>query len=181
MHPWHDVDPGPDAPATVRVVVEIPKGSRNKYEVDKESGLFRLDRVLYSPMHYPGDYGFVPKTFYDDGDAFDVLIVTNEPTFVGCLVDARPVGLFRMRDRGEPDDKALAVPAKDPTFAGVHDLQDLPPHLLREIEHFFRVYKDLEGAKVETIAWEPAAFARERIAASMRRYREAGLGRASGA
>jgi len=173
MHPWHDLDPGARAPDVVRVVVEIPKGSRNKYEIDKGSGLFTLDRVLYSPMHYPGDYGFVPRTIYDDGDPFDVVIVSNQPTFTGCLVDVRPVGLFRMKDRGEPDDKALAVVARDPAFDHVHDLDDVSPHLLREIEHFFRVYKDLEGARVETMAWEPAAAARAGIAASMARYRNA--------
>lgn len=171
MHPWHDLDPGAKCPDVVRVVVEIPKGSRNKYEIDKASGLFYLDRVLYSPMHYPGDYGFVPRTVYDDGDPFDVVILSNQPTFTGCLVDVRPVGLFRMKDRGEPDDKALAVVAKDPTFAHVHDLDDVSPHVLKEIEHFFRVYKDLEGARVETLAWEPAAVARARIAASVDRYR----------
>lgn len=173
MHPLHDLDPGPKAPDVVRMVVEIPKGSRNKYEIDKASGLFHLDRVLYSPMHYPGDYGFVPRTLYDDGDPFDVVVITNQPTFPGCLVDVRPVGLFRMRDRGEPDDKALAVVAKDPSFAHVRDLGDVAPHLLREIEHFFRVYKDLEGAKVETMAWQPAEVARERIRASMEAYRRA--------
>ncbi len=160
---WHELDPGPQVPDVIHVVVEIPKGSRNKYEYDKKSGAFKLDRVLYSPVHYPGDYGFIPQTFYDDGDPFDVLVVTNLPTFTGCVVEARPVGMFRMTDKGEADDKVLAVLHYDPFFANIRTFTDLPPHYLKEVEHFFTVYKDLEGARVEPLGWEDADVAKERV------------------
>lgn len=176
MHPWHDLDPGEKAPDVVNVVVEIPYGSRHKYEIDKESGLFKLDRVLYSAVHYPGDYGFIPRSYYDDHDPFDVLVLTNGPTFTGCIVEARPVGLFRMKDKGLPDDKVLAVLHRDPSFAEVEDLADLPAHALREIEHFFRVYKDLEGVRVETLGYENAEYARQRILHALRLYRDEGIG-----
>jgi inorganic pyrophosphatase len=173
MHPWHDLEPGARAPDVVNGVVEIPKGSRHKYEVDKPTGAFRLDRVLHSAVHYPVDYGFVPRTLYDDGDPFDVLVVTHLPTFTGCLVEARPVALLRMTDQDLPDDKVLAVSHRDPTLAGVHDVGDLPPHFLREVEHFFRVYKDLEeGRKVVTVGWEGVAAARERIQYAIALYSE---------
>ncbi|MCI0476106.1 MAG: inorganic diphosphatase, partial [Anaerolineales bacterium] len=113
MNLWHDIPARPDIPNVVHVVVEIPKGSRNKYEFDKKLGTIRIDRVLYSSMVYPGDYGFVPQTFYDDGDPLDIFVMTNEPTFPGCVIAARPIGLFRMKDKGEPDDKILAVPVND--------------------------------------------------------------------
>jgi inorganic pyrophosphatase len=176
MHPWHDLEPGLKAPDVVNVVVEIPYGSRNKYEVDKASGLFKLDRVLYSAVHFPGDYGFIPRSYYDDHDPFDVLVLTHSPTFTGCIVEARPVGLFRMTDKGLPDDKVLAVLHRDPSFLEVQDLSDLPAHALREIEHFFRVYKDLEGVRVETLGFEPAKVARDRILHALRLYRDEGLG-----
>jgi inorganic pyrophosphatase len=172
MHPWHDLDPGPAAPTVVNVVVEIPKGSRHKYEIDKPSGLFKLDRVLYSAVHYPGDYGIVPRSYYDDGDPFDVLIVGNLPTFTGCIVEARPVALFRMRDKGLPDDKVLAVSHRDPSFAEVRRKDDLPPHLYLEIEHFFRVYKDLEGGRVETHGWADVDEAHQKIRYAIGLYRE---------
>lgn len=172
MHPWRDLEPGPDAHTVVNVVVEIPKGSRHKYEIDKPSGLFKLDRVLYSAVHYPGDYGIIPRTYYDDGDSFDVLIVGNLPTFTGCIVEARPVALFRMRDKGLPDDKVLAVSHRDPSFDEVRKKDDLPGHLLLEIEHFFRVYKDLEGGRVETSGWGDVDEAHERIRYAIGLYGE---------
>ncbi len=119
------------------IIVEIPKGSRNKYEYYKASGAFKLDRVLYSPVHYPGDYRFIPQTYYDDGDPLDVLVVTNLPIFTGCVVEARLVGQFRMTDKGEPDDKILAVLQYDPFFADFGEYTDLPAHYLKEVEHFF--------------------------------------------
>ena len=160
---WKDLITGPDAPATVNVVVEIPKGSRNKYEFDKETGALRLDRVLYSSIHYPGDYGFIPQTFYDDGDPLDILVMVNEPTFPLCVILARPIGLFRMTDRGQPDEKILAVPVNDPLFRDYADITDIPQHFLHEVAHFFAVYKDLEGVTVKTIGWEGAAQAKKRI------------------
>ncbi len=163
MNLWRDIPPGPDAPNVVYVVVEIPKGSRNKYEFDKKLGAIRIDRVLYSSMVYPGDYGFVPQTMYDDGDPLDIFVMNNEPTFPGCIIPARPIGLFRMKDKGEPDDKILAVNVGDPFFRDYHDIGDIPQHFLAECAHFFSTYKDLEGAHVKTYGWERAGQTRERI------------------
>ncbi len=167
---WHDLEPGSEAPDVVNVIVEIPKGSRNKYEFDKRIGTFKLDRVLYSAVQYPGDYGFFPQTFYDDGDPLDVLVMTNLPTFTGCWVEARPIGLFRMLDKGEQDDKVLAVLEYDPFFSDYRDYNDLPSHYLKEVEHFFQVYKDLEGTRVEPVGWEGASVARERILWAINNY-----------
>lgn len=163
MNYWHDLDTGPQVPRVINVVVEIPKGSRNKYEFDKATGGFRLDRVLYSAMEYPGDYGLIPQTYDKDGDPLDVLVMVEQPTFTGCLIRARPIGLFRMLDRNAPDDKILAVPVKEPRFRDYHDIRDIPQHFLSEVAHFFQVYKDLEGAHVQGIGWENAASAEAHI------------------
>uniref|UniRef100_A0A832I5Z4 Inorganic pyrophosphatase n=1 Tax=Pseudothermotoga hypogea TaxID=57487 RepID=A0A832I5Z4_9THEM len=138
----------------VEALVEIPKGSRNKYEFDKTLGRIRLDRVLYSPLHYPADYGFILNTLAEDGDALDVLIVTYEPTFPGCIVQVRPVGVLIMQDERGRDEKILAVPTVDPRFNDVEDLTHLPRHLLLEIEHFFTVYKTLEEKSTEILGWQ---------------------------
>ncbi len=169
---WSDLPTGPDVPRTIHVVVEIPKGSRNKYEYDEQLGVVKLDRVLYSALYYPGDYGFVPRTIYDDGDAMDVLVMVSEPAFPGCVIVARPIGLFRMVDHGMPDDKILAVPATDPLFNEYMDLEDVPPHFLAEVAHFFKVYKDLEGIGVEPLGWEPASTAQAEIQRTVQRYQE---------
>ena len=167
---WHELDSGPTVPEVIHVIVEIPKGSRNKYEFQMQTGIFMLDRVLASPVSYPGDYGFIPQTYAEDNDPFDALVVTNLPTFTGCIVEARPIGLFRMRDGNEPDDKILAVLHYDPFFADVKEYTDLPAHYLKEVEHFFAVYKDLEGTRVEPLGWEPAQAAQERIRQAIDRY-----------
>lgn len=133
---------------SVAVVVEIPKGSRNKYELDPESGAITLDRMLFTSMQYPADYGFIVDTLAGDGDTLDALVFVGEPTFPGCRIRARPIGLFRMRDEKGPDEKILCVPLRDPMWSHVHELRDVNPNLLNEIEHFFAVYKDLEGHKV---------------------------------
>ncbi|TAH49403.1 MAG: inorganic diphosphatase [Chloroflexota bacterium] len=172
MNLWRDLPPGPDVPNVVYVVVEIPKGSRNKYEFDRKLGAIRLDRVLYSSMVYPGDYGFVPQTLYDDGDPLDIFVMTNEPTFPGCIIPARPIGLFRMKDKGEPDDKILAVPLDDPFFRDYHDISDIPQHFLAECAHFFATYKDLEGVFVKTLGWERAASAQTRITFGIDAYKK---------
>jgi len=172
IHLWHDLTPGKHPPDEVRAIVEIPNGSRNKYELDKRTGGFRLDRVLYSAVHYPGDYGFIPRTLAEDGDPADVLVLIAEPTFPGCSIDARPIGLLRMLDRGEPDAKILAVPAEDPMQNEFFDIADIPGHRLREIEHFFQVYKDLEGKRVEIVGWEKSEVAMREVLDSMRRYEE---------
>ncbi len=141
------------------VVVEIPKGSRNKYEVDHLSGQIFLDRMLFTSMQYPADYGFIDGTLGLDGDPLDALVFVGEPTFPGCRIRARPVGLFRMQDEKGEDEKILCVPLRDPLWSQVADLEGLPTPLLNEIEHFFQVYKDLEGHKVATDGYEDRASA----------------------
>ncbi len=172
MHPLHDLPPGPNPPYEINCIVEIPKGSRNKYELEKHTGMFMLDRTLYSPMIYPGDYGLVPQTHYDDGDPLDVLILGNEPTFTGCIVEVRPIGIFRMLDKGDHDDKILCVPVGNPYFKTFHDLIDVPPHFLEEVAHFFTVYKDLEGSRTHPLGWESVDVARKQIMHSIRLYKE---------
>lgn len=149
----HRLPVGPHPPKVVNAIIEIPRGGSNKFEYDIALGVFRLDRVLYSAMHYPAAYGFIPSTLADDGDAVDILVLTSEPTFTGALVEARPIGMLRMRDEAGEDEKVLAVPVVDPRFDQVTELEHAPPHLLKEVEHFFRVYKDLEGKTVETFGW----------------------------
>lgn len=137
----------------VTMVVEVPKGSRNKYEVDHNTGEIFLDRMLFTATRYPADYGFVPDTLAEDGDPLDALALVTEPTFPGCRIQIRPVGVFLMEDGGKPDHKLLGVPIGDPVWADVERLEDLPPHLLAEITHFFEVYKDLEPAKTAALGW----------------------------
>ncbi len=172
MNPWRDLSPGPQPPELVTAIIEIPRGSRNKYELDKDSGLLRLDRVLYSAVHYPADYGFIPRTLHEDGDPCDILVLVNEPTFPGCQIDARPIGVLMMRDRGEPDDKILAVPSKDPYYAEYFDIADIPQHFLKEVEHFFHIYKDLEGKRVTIVGWQKSEVAMQMIVRSIERYAE---------
>jgi inorganic pyrophosphatase len=167
---WHELPPGPEPPDVIYVVVEIPKRSRNKYEYDEQSGFVKLDRVLYSSLHYPGDYGFIPRTLYDDDDPLDVLVHINEPTFPGCVIEARPLGIFRMRDKGVPDDKILAVPATDPLFDEMRKLSDIPAHYLEEVTHFFTVYKDLQHVRVEAMGWEEREIAGQEIERAINLY-----------
>jgi inorganic pyrophosphatase len=138
---------------TVEVLIEIPKGSRNKYEYDKKTGMIRFDRMLFSAVHYPSDYGFIVNTLAQDGDALDALVLVWEPTFPGCLIEARPVGLFNMWDEKGRDEKILCVPVNDPLWNHINSLEDAPPHLLKEIEHFFTIYKDLEEKKTGVEGW----------------------------
>ena len=141
---------------SVDVFVEIPRGSRAKYELDKATGRIRLDRVLFASVHYPADYGFVTDTIAGDGDPLDALVVVEEPTFPGCIVPARPIGTLLMRDEKGQDEKILAVPVGDPRFDEVKALEDLAPHWLKEIEMFFATYKTLEVASVEVAGWRGA-------------------------
>jgi inorganic pyrophosphatase len=154
----------------IEVLVEIPRGSRNKYEHDKKRNVFFLDRVLYSSVHYPTDYGYVVGTLGEDGDPLDALIVVHEPTFTGCHVAARPIGVLVMRDEKGPDEKILAVPLGDPRFDTVRDLGHLDPHWLREIENFFQTYKALEPKWTEVVGWEDVGPALEVIRAARVRY-----------
>ena len=167
----YDVDPGADCPEIVRMIVEIPKNSGNKYEYDGELGVFRLDRALYSPMHYPGDYGFVPSTIAADGDPLDVLVLVESPTFVGCVIEVRAIGMLEMVDQGVEDLKLLCVPTRDPRQETVKNYNDVHPHRLREIEHFFGIYKELEGKETETRGWRSADDARQVIVEATERYK----------
>ena len=162
---------GDAAPEEINVVVEIPQGSRNKYEYDKKLNVFRLDRALHSPIYYPGDYGFVPQTLAEDGDPLDVLILVANPTFSGCLVVARPIGMLKMIDDGLPDDKILAVPVGEPAYNGVHTQAQIFPHTLRTISHFFETYKLLEGKETSTQGWQDAASARRSVVESLERFK----------
>ena len=161
---------GTHIPDRVNAIIEIPKGRRSKFEVDKSTGLMRLDRYLYSSSHYPGDYGFIPQTLAEDKDALDILVMVNEPTFSGCLIRARVIGLFRMKDRGVNDYKVLGVPDSDPLFAEYQKLEDVPKHFLREVEHFFATYKQLEGVTTETQGWMSHGAAWDEVRASVERY-----------
>jgi len=144
---------GKKMPQLVNAVIEIPMGSTNKYEFDPDLKVFTLNRVLYSAVHYPADYGFIPGTLGDDGDPLDILVLLSSPTFPGCVLEARPIGVLEMEDDKGKDEKILAVAEKDPRFSGIQDLKDVAPHLLREIEHFFNVYKDLEEGSATTYGW----------------------------
>jgi inorganic pyrophosphatase len=149
MHPWHDSYIDDTLIATeFPVVIEIPKGSKNKYELDKETGLLRLDRVLYSAVYYPAEYGFIPRTYCDDGDPLDVLVLAQKPVFPLTIVEARAIGVMRMRDEKGSDDKILGVSVHDPAFADYTDKDQLPPHVLRQVQRFFQDYKVLEQKKV---------------------------------
>ena len=162
---------GDSAPGWVEVVVEIPKGSRNKYEIDHHSGELWLDRHLFTATTYPADYGFIPATLAEDGDPLDVLVLLDEPTVPGCHIRARPIGVFWMADEKGPDAKILAVPAGDPRWDGVDDLEDARAHLLAEIGHFFEVYKALEPAKRTDVGrWGGREEAWTEIVAARRRF-----------
>ena len=155
------------------VTIEIPKGHRNKYEVDHETGRIRLDRMLFTAMAYPSDYGYVEESLGEDGDPLDALVLLDEPTFPGCLVRARPIGMFHMRDEAGGDDKIICVPADDPRKAGIVDLEHIGEHTRLEIQHFFEVYKDLEpGKSVEGAEWVGRTEAEAEVNASFARYKD---------
>ncbi len=149
MNIWHDMNPKEITPTDFSAVIEIPKGSRCKYELDKHTGLLRLDRVLYTSTHYPASYGFIPRTFADDGDPLDVLVLCNEPIQPLTLVRVYPIGVMRMLDDGHIDDKIIAVPFTDPNYNTYHDIDELPAHIFDEIMHFFKVYKQLENKQTD--------------------------------
>ncbi len=167
---YSDLPIGKQAPDVFNVVVEIPKGSANKYEYDTALNVFKLDRTLYSPMHYPGDYGFVPSTIAADGDPVDVLVLVESATFPGCLIEARAVGMLEMVDQGVEDLKLLCVSTKDPRQETVKNYSDVHPHRLREIEHFFGIYKELEGKETETRGWRSAEDARRVLVTASERF-----------
>ena len=145
MNIWHDIDPAEITPTDFTAVIEIPKGSSCKYELDKKTGIIRLDRVLYTATHYPANYGFIPRTYADDGDPLDVLVLCAEPIYPLSLVQVYPIGCMRMIDGGKEDDKIIAIPFSDPTYRGITSIDELPAHIFDEIMHFFTVYKQLEN------------------------------------
>jgi len=145
MNPWHDVAIGEDITRSFHCVIEVPSGSKIKYELDKTTGLLRLDRVLYSAVHYPANYGFIPRTYCGDGDPLDVLVLCQEAVVPLCIMRSRPIGVITMTDHDGQDDKIIGVAVDDPEFIGIDDIKDLPPHRLREIQQFLKDYKSLEG------------------------------------
>ncbi len=160
MDPWKDIAVGKDVPRVVNAVIEIPMGSRNKYELDKETGLIRLDRVVYSSVSYPGDYGFIPRTLWEDGDPLDVLVITRFSSHPLIIMEVRPIGVMQIIDDSERDDKIIAVPVGDPFFNKVEDVNDLEPHILDEIKNFFEIYKQLQNkvVKVEKLLSREEAY-----------------------
>lgn len=169
-HPWHDVTPGEHLPAEFIAVIEIPAGSKVKYELDKLTGLLRVDRILYSAVHYPANYGFIPQTYADDDDPLDVLVLCQEPVAPLTLVQARAVGLMTMLDGGKRDHKILAVAVHDPEYNGFHEADELPPHRLAMLRRFFQDYKTLEGKIVEVDEFQPAGTALPVIEQALDRY-----------
>ena len=163
---------GEKAPEVFNVVIEIPAEGINKYEYDKKLHVFRLDRNLYSPVHYPGDYGFVPSTLSDDGDPLDVLVLVDAASFPGCVMEVRPIGLLEMTDQGVLDEKVLAVGKNNPRYRDVWNYSEIYPHMLKEITHFFSIYKDLEGKRVEIKGWQDASYARDRVMYAVRNFVE---------
>ncbi|RMF05724.1 inorganic diphosphatase [Candidatus Woesearchaeota archaeon] len=171
-HPWHDVEPGSKVPELVNAVIEVPKDSKLKYELDKKSGLMKLDRALYSAVHYPGDYGFIPQTYWDDGDPLDIIIISNFPVYPGTIVQARPIGLIDMYDGKERDDKIIAVHATDPRFDRYTTVKDVPSHMLLEIKHFFETYKELQNKKVRVLSIKGLPQAKKCIVRGLKLYRQ---------
>jgi inorganic pyrophosphatase len=170
IHPWHDVTPGEDIPMEFNTVIEIPFGSSVKYELDKTSGLIKLDRILYSAVYYPANYGFIPQTLAEDDDPLDVLVLCQEAVAPMTLVTARAIGLMTMLDSGKPDHKILAVAVGDPEFNSFHDASELPPHRLMMLRRFFQDYKMLEGKSVEVEEIQSADTALPVIEDSLHRY-----------
>jgi inorganic pyrophosphatase len=166
----YDLPIGERAPEIIDAVIEIPKDSQSKIEYDGGPGAFRVDRVLHSPVRYPGDYGFIPSTLSPEGDALDGLVLVTESTFAGCVSDVRPIGLLEMTDETGTDEKMLAVPEQDPRFLEVHDLSDLPQRLLREAEHFLDICKELEGKETAVLSWQPVARAHTVITEAVQRF-----------
>ncbi|MFB5661628.1 inorganic diphosphatase [Alteribacillus sp. HJP-4] len=156
----------------VEALIEIPTGSQNKYEFDKEKNVFKLDRVLFSSMFYPAEYGYIDETLALDNDPLDILVLVTNPTFPGCVIDARVIGFLNMIDDGEEDQKLLAVPVEDPRFKDVHSIDDVPSHKLEEIAHFFETYKDLQKKKTEIGAWEGAEAAAALVEECVNRYKD---------
>ncbi len=170
FHPWHSVPYGDNAPDTVNAIIEIPRNSRAKYELDKDTGLLKLDRVLYSSTYYPANYGFIPKTYCDDNDPLDILVLSQIDMQPLCLVEAKVIGVMRMLDQGEADDKIIAVCAHDMSVRHINDIDQLPPHFVKELRHFFEEYKRLEEKVVKIEEFQGARLAKKIIGHAIKDY-----------
>ncbi len=171
-HPWHGVSYGPHAPRIVNAIIEIPQGSRAKYEVDKESGLLRLDRVIYSSFHYPVNYGFIPQTYGDDKDPLDILVLTSLPVQPLCLMEAKVMGVMQMIDSGDADDKIIAVASTDPSVNHYNNIEEFPKHFFEELRQFFEEYKKLENKTVKVEEFQDKTAALKIIEAAIQSYKE---------
>jgi inorganic pyrophosphatase len=172
MDYWHDISSGKKVPDKVNVIIEIPKGSQNKYEYDVKNKIFKLDRILLSPMHYPGDYGFIPQTIAKDNDPLDVMVLISNPTHPGTLLEAKPIGVLRVIDRGKEDNKILCVANGDAKLKKIKSIREIEKHTLDEIEHFFLVYKQLERKKVKILGWKDAREAKKIILNATKEYKK---------
>lgn len=171
FNPWHDVAIGTNAPETVNGIIEIPKNTRAKYELDKESGMLKMDRVLYSSMYYPANYGFIPQTYCDDKDPLDIVVLSQVTIVPMCIVSAKVIGVMQMLDNGEMDDKIIAVAENDMSVNHINDITELPEHFFRELQNFFEDYKKLEHKTVEVEEFQNAEKAREIVRKSMEDYK----------
>lgn len=172
MNLWHEISPGKKLPELVNVIIEIGKGSKNKYEIDKETGMIALDRPSHTGQDFPFDYGFVPQTLWHDADALDVIVLTTYPLLPGIMVEVRPVALLKMIDSGDNDDKIVAVPTSDPRFADLKDLADINKHTLKEIAHFYSTYKKLQNKEVEVKGFEDKAAAYAAVSEALGMYKK---------
>jgi len=170
-HPWHDISPGKNVPETVTGIIEIPKNSRAKYELDKESGMLILDRVLYSSMYYPANYGFIPQTYCDDKDPLDILVLSQLEIVPMCLIESKVIGVMRMLDEGEMDDKIIAVAKNDMSVAHIEDISELPKHWIKELRSFFEDYKKLENKTVVVEDFQGVEIARQVIDQAVEDYK----------
>jgi inorganic pyrophosphatase len=171
LHPWHGVECGEQAPRMVNAVIEIPQGSRAKYEIDKPSGLLRLDRVIYSSFYYPSNYGFIPQTYGDDKDPLDILVLSSISIQPMCLVTAKVIGVMQMIDGGDADDKIIAVAANDPSINYINNIEELPKHFFGELRHFFEEYKTLENKSVKVEEFQDKSMALKIIQEAMDNYK----------
>ncbi|MFN4006399.1 MAG: inorganic diphosphatase [Chitinophagaceae bacterium] len=172
LHPWHGVTAGDNAPRIVNAVIEIPQGARHKYEIDKASGLLKLDRIIYSSFHYPVNYGFIPQTYGDDRDPLDILVITSLPVQPLTLMEAKVIGVMQMIDQGEADDKIIAVAANDPGVSHWNNVDQLPKHFFDELRHFFEEYKRLENKTVKVEEFGSKETAKKIVTAAMKHYKE---------
>lgn len=172
MNPWHNIEVGEEQPKVVNAIIENPKDSTLKYEVDKKTGLLKLDRYLFSSVYYPADYGFVPQTLWEDGDPLDIFVITHRPTYPLVLCEVKVIGVIHIEDAGESDDKIIAVHNVDPRYNEWNDIEDVPKHVIKELRHFLETYKNLEGKEVKVFETEGKEQAYETIAKSMRLYKE---------